>query len=256
MEINKNLKFGLKKSGGRNNRGVITVFTKSGGHRRAYRIIDFKRNLLGIPAKVIKIEYDPNRCVDIALIMYTNGFISYILKPFNLKVNDYILSGKNLIFGNIISRSGSCMFLKDIFEGEIFHNMELKKNGGGIIARSGGVFLKLLKNYNNIGYSLVKMPSKEYRLVSMNCKGTIGILNNEDNYLQSIEKAGRSRWLGIKPNVRGVAMNPVDHPHGGNTGESRPSVSAWGRLTKGKPTRKKKKSLKFILKKNKNFGVL
>jgi len=256
MKSNKNLKFSLKKSGGRNNKGITTVFTKSGGHRRAYRIIDFKRSILGIPAKIINIEYDPNRCVEIALIMYTNGLVSYILKPLHLKVNDFVLSGKNVIFGNIISRIGSCLFLKDIVEGEVFHNMELKKNCGGIIARSGGVFLKLLKNYNSIGYSLVKMPSKEYRLISMLCKGTIGILNNEDNYLQDIKKAGRSRWLGIKPNVRGVAMNPVDHPHGGNTGESRPSVSAWGRLTKGKPTRKKSKSSKFILKKNKNLNII
>jgi large subunit ribosomal protein L2 len=256
MDNNKNLKFSLKKSGGRNNKGRTTVFTKSGGHRRSYRFIDFKRNLLGIPARVIKIEYDPNRCVDIALIMYTNGLISYILKPLNLNINDYIISGKNIIFGNIISHIGSCLFLKDIREGEFFHNMELKKNSGGIIARSGGVFLKLLKNYNNIGYSLIKMPSKEYRLISINCKGTIGILSNEDNYLQNINKAGRSRWLGIKPNVRGVAMNPVDHPHGGNTGESRPSVSPWSRLTKGKPTRKKNKSNKFIFKKNKNINII
>lgn len=244
----KDLQFGLKKSGGRNNKGRITVFTKSGGHSRKYRIIDFKRSLVGIPAKVLKIEYDPNRSVDIALIMYTNGYLSYVLKPMNLKVNDYILSGKNIIFGDIISRIGSVMCIKDMSEGEIFHNLELKKNNGGIFGRSGGVFLKVIKNFYNLKYALVKMPSKEFKLIPIVCKGCLGVLSNEDNYLKIIKKAGRSRWLGKKPNVRGVAMNPVDHPHGGNTGGGRPSVSAWSRLTKGKPTRNKKKSLKFIIK--------
>lgn len=244
----KNLQFGLKKSGGRNNKGRITVFTKSGGHIRKYRIIDFKRSLLGIPAKVLSIEYDPNRSVDIALIMYTNGYLSYILKPMFLKVNDYVLAGKNIIFGDIISRVGSVLFIKDMVEGEIFHNMELQRNSGAKIGRSGGVSLKLIKNFFNLKYALIKMPSTEFKLISVNCKGCVGELANEDVYLKTLKKAGTSRWLGKKPIVRGVAMNPVDHPHGGNTSGGRPSVSAWSRLTKGKATRKKRKSMKFIIK--------
>lgn len=247
----KKLHCGLKKSGGRNNTGRTTVYTKSGGHKRNYRYIDFKRNLVGIPAKVISILYDPNRGVDIALIAYTNGVLSYILKPNLLKVGDYVMSGKNNIFGNTVSRVGSVMMLRDINEGEIIHNLEMYPNKGGIFGRTGGAALQVLKKYEHLNKVLVRMPSKEFRLFSMNCRATIGELGNSDNNLKVIGKAGISRWLGKKPIVRGVAMNPVDHPHGGNTSGGRPSVTPWSRITKGQPTRNKRKSSLLIIKKRK-----
>ncbi|MES2676986.1 MAG: 50S ribosomal protein L2 [Pseudomonadota bacterium] len=230
---------------GRNNKGRITVRHKSGGHKKSYRIIDFKRNKFDIEAAVERIEYDPNRTAFIALIKYTDGVFSYIIAPHKLKVGDKIISSKQLIDIKI----GNSMPLSVIPIGSIIHNIELKPGCGAAVSRSAGTYAQLVGKDG--GYALVKMQSGEIRLFLLDCMATIGSVSNLDNKNVSIGKAGRSRWLGIRPTVRGVAMNPVDHPHGGGEGRTsggRHPVSPHGKSAKGKKTRSRKKSNRLIVK--------
>ena len=230
---------------GRNNKGRITVRHKSGGHKKSYRIIDFKRNKFDIEATVERIEYDPNRTAFIALIKYVDGVYSYIIAPHKLKVEDKILSSRQLVDIKI----GNAMPLSVIPIGSIIHNIELKPGCGGSVSRSAGTYSQLVGKDG--GYALVKMQSGEIRLFLLDCMATIGSVSNLDNKNISIGKAGRSRWLGIRPTVRGVAMNPVDHPHGGGEGRTsggRHPVSPTGKSAKGKKTRSRKKSNRLIVK--------
>ena len=231
---------------GRNNKGRITVRHKSGGHKKSYRIIDFKRNKFDVEAVVERIEYDPNRTAFIALIKYVDGVYSYIIAPHKLKVGDKVLSSKQLIDMKI----GNSMPLSVIPIGSIIHNIEIKPGCGAAVSRSAGTYAQLVGKDG--GYALVKMQSGEIRLFLLECIATIGSVSNLDNKNISIGKAGRSRWLGIRPTVRGVAMNPVDHPHGGGEGRTsggRHPVSPTGKSAKGKKTRSKKKSNRLIVKK-------
>ena len=231
---------------GRNNKGLITVRHKSGGHKKSYRIIDFKRNKFDVEAVVERIEYDPNRTAFIALIKYVDGVYSYIIAPHKLKVGDKVLSSKQLIDMKI----GNSMPLSVIPIGSIIHNIEIKPGCGAAVSRSAGTYAQLVGKDG--GYALVKMQSGEIRLFLLECIATIGSVSNLDNKNISIGKAGRSRWLGIRPTVRGVAMNPVDHPHGGGEGRTsggRHPVSPTGKSAKGKKTRSKKKSNRLIVKK-------
>lgn len=241
----KNLTVSLKKSGGRNNKGRITSRHRGGGHKRKYRIIDFKRNKHGIPAKVFSIEYDPNRSARIALLHYADGEKRYILAPDGLNVGDTVQSGS----GSEI-KIGNALPLRDMPLGSMLHNVELKPGKGGQIGRSAGAAIQL--NAKEGKNALLKMPSGEVRMVSLECLATYGIVGNSDHFNVSLGKAGRSRWMGKRPHVRGVAMNPVDHPMGGGEGKSSGGghpVSPWGQASKGLKTRKKNKpSDKFIVK--------
>jgi large subunit ribosomal protein L2 len=231
---------------GRNNFGHITVRHKSAGHKKTFRVIDFKRDKFDIEAKVERIEYDPNRTAFIALLKYADGIYSYILAPNKLNIGDTVTSSKNLIDVKI----GNAMPLSVIPIGSIVHNIEIKPSCGGVVSRSAGNYSQLVGKDG--GYALVKMQSGEIRLFSLNCMATIGTVSNLDNKNTTIGKAGRSRWLGIRPTVRGVAMNPVDHPHGGGEGKTsggRHPVSPTGKPTKGKITRKRSKNTnRFIVK--------
>ncbi len=231
---------------GRNNMGHITVRHKSGGHKKSFRIIDFKRDKYDIEAKVERIEYDPNRTAFIALLKYTDGIYSYILAPHKLSVDDKIISSRTLID----VKTGNAMPLSVIPIGSIVHNIELKPGCGGAVSRSAGTYAQLVGKDG--GYALVKMQSGEIRLFLLDCMATIGSVSNLDNKNISIGKAGRSRWLGIRPTVRGVAMNPVDHPHGGGEGRTsggRHPVSPTAKSAKGKKTRARNKpSNRFIVK--------
>lgn len=231
---------------GRNNFGHITVRHKEVGHKKTFRIIDFKRDKVDIEGNVERIEYDPNRTSFIALIKYIDGVYSYIIAPNKLNVGDKILSSKSLIDIKI----GNSMPLAVIPIGSIIHNIEIKPGCGGVISRSAGSSSQLVGKDG--GYALVKMQSGEIRLFPLTCMATIGEVSNPDNKNSTIGKAGRSRWLGIRPTVRGVAMNPVDHPHGGGEGKTsggRHPVSPTGKLTKGKITRKRNKiTNRFIVK--------
>jgi large subunit ribosomal protein L2 len=231
---------------GRNNIGHITVRHKEVGHKKTFRIIDFKRDKVDIEAKVERIEYDPNRTAFIALIKYTDGVYSYIIAPNKLNVGDTILSSKSLIDVKI----GNSMPLSVIPIGSVIHNIEIKPGTGGVVSRSAGNSSQLVGK--DSGYALIKMQSGEIRLFPLNCMATIGEVSNLDNKNATIGKAGRSRWLGIRPTVRGVAMNPVDHPHGGGEGKTsggRHPVSPTGKLTKGKITRKRNNNTnRFIVK--------
>ncbi len=244
----KSLTVALRKSGGRNNKGRITSRHIGGGHRRRYRIIDFKRNKFDVPAKVFSIEYDPNRSCRIALLHYTDGEKRYILAPNGLKVGDMLKSGEDVEI-----KIGNAMKLKDVPLGSLIHNVELKPGKGGQLARSAGMSIQLAAKEGK--YAQLKLPSGEVRLVSLECMATYGEVGNAEIENISLGKAGRSRWLGKRPKVRGVVMNPVDHPMGG--GEGRTSggghpVSPWGQPAKGYKTRKKKKeSNKFIVKRRK-----
>ncbi|MCH7723822.1 MAG: 50S ribosomal protein L2 [Bacteroidetes bacterium] len=244
----KSLTVALKKSGGRNNLGRITARHIGGGHKRKYRIIDFKRNKPGIPAKVFSIEYDPNRSARIALLHYADGEKRYILAPNGLKVGDKIVSGP----GSEIS-IGNSLPLKEIPLGSSIHNVELKPRKGGQLGRSAGVALQLMAKEGN--YAQLKMPSGEVRMVLLECMATYGEVGNAERENISLGKAGRTRWLGKRPHVRGVAMNPVDHPMGGGEGKSSGGghpVSPWGQKAKGLKTRKKRKeSNRFIIKRRK-----
>ena len=223
----------LHRSGGRNNKGEITSWWRGGGHKRNYRIIDFKRDKLDIPAKVSTVEYDPNRSARIALVTYADGEKRYILHPLGMKVGDTIVVGRQRRHP-----AGQHLPLKNIPLGTMVHNVELKPGKGGQIARSAGSAVQLVAKEGD--YASVKMPSGEIRQINIECLATIGQVGNIDHENVSIGKAGRSRWLGKRPHVRGVAMNPVDHPLGGGEGKTsggRHPVSPWGVPTKGYKTR-------------------
>jgi large subunit ribosomal protein L2 len=234
----------LKKSGGRNANGRVTARHRGGGHRRHYRIIDFKRDKTGVPAKVATIEYDPNRSARIALLHYADGEKRYILAPQNLEVGNTVMSGPDADI-----QPGNALPLKNIPLGTYIHNIELKMGKGGQIVRSAGTFAQLMAKEDR--YALVKLPSGENRMVLITCQATIGQIGNVMHENISLGKAGRKRWLGRRPKVRGVAMNPVDHPMGGGEGRSsggRHPCSPWGMPTKGYRTRKNKRTDKFIVK--------
>jgi large subunit ribosomal protein L2 len=233
----------LHSTGGRNNAGHLTSWWRGGGHKRMYRIIDFKRNKFDIPAKVMTIEYDPNRSSRIALLTYADGEKRYILQPAGLKVGDTIVSGQNV---DILT--GNALPLKNIPLGTLLHNVELKPGKGGQIARSAGSSVQLVAKEGD--YASVKMPSSEIRKINVECFATIGTVGNIDHENVSIGKAGRSRWKGIRPHVRGVAMNPVDHPLGGGEGKTsggRHPVTPWGMPTKGYKTRNSKTTDRYIV---------
>lgn len=245
----KSLLVSLNKTGGRNSRGVITSRHQGGGAKRQYRIIDFKRNKDGIPGRVATIEYDPNRTANIALIHYVDGEKRYIIAPRGLQVGDMIESGENADI-----KTGNSLKLKDMPVGTTVHNIELKPGKGGQLARSAGSEAQLMAKEGK--YAQLKLPSGEFRLINIECRATIGQVGNKDHELITIGKAGRTRHLGIRPSVRGSAMNPVDHPHGGGEGRTpigRPSpVTPWGQPTLGLKTRKKsKKSNQYIVRRRK-----
>lgn len=228
----------LKKSGGRNNLGRISVRHRGGGHKRRYRIVDFRRNKFGVPGRVAAIEYDPNRSARIALIFYGDGEKRYILAPQELGVGDTVVSGE----GSEI-KVGNSLPLSAIPLGTMVHCVELKAGKGGQLARSAGTAVQLTGKEG--GYAHLRLRSGELRLVRLECLATIGTVGNPDHKNINIGKAGRTRWLGIRPTVRGVAMNPIDHPHGGGEGRSsggRHPVTPWGKPTKGYRTRKNKRT--------------
>ncbi len=228
----------MKKSGGRNSYGKITSRRRGGGHKRRYRIIDFKREKDGIPAKVASIEYDPNRTALIALLNYVDGEKRYILAPDRLEVGDEVISGDNVDI-----RPGNAVQIKNIPIGTIIHNVELQPGKGGQIARAAGTMAQVLAKEEKFVH--VKMPSGEVRLIRGDCRATVGQLGNIEHENITGGKAGRTRWRGKRPSVRGVVMNPVDHPHGGGEGKSPPGrhpVTPWGKKAKGKKTRKRKKT--------------
>ncbi len=234
----------LKKSGGRNSNGRITSRHRGGGHKRHYRIIDFKRDKIGIPAKVGSIEYDPNRSARIALLHYVDGEKRYILAPLHLSLDDKVMSGPEADI-----KPGNTLPLRNIPLGTHIHNIELRIGAGGQIVRSAGTFAQLMAKEDR--YALIKLPSSEVRMILLDCKATIGQLGNVIHENLSIGKAGRSRWIGRRPKVRGVAMNPVDHPMGGGEGRSsggRHPCTPWGMPTKGYKTRKNKRSDRYIVK--------
>jgi len=234
----------IKKTGGRNVNGRITCRHHGGGHKRQYRIIDFKRDKIGIPAKVASIEYDPNRSARIALLYYRDGEKRYILAPQNLSVGDRIMSGPDADI-----KPGNTLPLSNIPLGTHIHNIELRIGKGGQIVRSAGTFAQLMAKEDR--YALIKLPSGEVRMIFLKCKATIGELGNAEHENISLGKAGRKRWLGRRPKVRGVAMNPVDHPMGGGEGRSsggRHPCTPWGIPTKGYRTRRNRKSDRHIVK--------
>ncbi|MBU0991753.1 MAG: 50S ribosomal protein L2 [Proteobacteria bacterium] len=237
----------LKKSGGRNVNGRITARHKGGGQKRHYRIIDFKRNKDGVPAKVVSIEYDPNRSSRIALLNYADGEKRYILAPLGLSVGDSIETGPD---ADIVP--GNCLPLENIPLGTHIHNIELKIGKGGQIVRSAGTYAQLMAKEK--AYALIKLPSGEVRMILSKCRATVGRVGNTDHENVSLGKAGRSRWKGIRPSVRGVAMNPVDHPMGGGEGRSsggRHPCTPWGKPTKGRRTRNNKVTDRLIVKRRK-----
>ncbi len=237
----------LKKTGGRNSRGRVTIRHRGGGHSRCYRMIDFKRNKFDIPARVASIEYDPNRSSRIALLCYRDGEKRYIIAPLGLKVGDEVVSSSKAEI-----EIGNSLTLSNIPEGAFIHNLELVLGKGGQLVRTAGGSAQLLAKEKK--YASVKLPSGEVRLIRLDCRATIGQVGNLEHGSIQIGKAGRSRWQGRRPRVRGVAMNPVDHPHGGGEGKSsggRHPVSPWGQPTKGHKTRKKKDSDKYIVKRRK-----
>ncbi|GBG55994.1 50S ribosomal protein L2 [Sporomusaceae bacterium FL31] len=235
----------LQKHAGRNNQGRLTVRHQGGGHKRLYRVIDFKRNKDGIPAKVATIEYDPNRSSRIALLNYADGEKRYILAPNGLKVGDTIMSGPEADI-----KVGNALALKNIPVGTTLHNIELKIGKGGQMVRSAGAGAQLMAKEGD--HALLRLPSGELRKVHVNCKATIGQVGNLEHENITIGKAGRSRWLGIRPANRGVAMNPIDHPHGGGEGRSpvgrKHPVTPWGKHAMGAKTRRSKASDKLIVK--------
>lgn len=238
---------GLSKTGGRNNLGRTTSYHKGGGHKRLYRLIDFKRIKDDSSAVVERIEYDPNRTAFIALIKYEDGAVSYILAPNNLKVGAKVESGPGVDI-----QIGNCLPLQNIPIGTTVHNVEMKVGKGGQIGRSAGSSVNVVGK--DSGYAQLKLASGELRIVPLECRATIGSLSNPDQKNTKIGKAGRNRWLGWRPVVRGVAMNPIDHPHGGGEGKTsggRHPVTPWGKPTKGKKTRKNKLTSKYILKRKK-----
>tara|TARA_B110000263_G_C15296978_1_gene506019 strand:+ start:48 stop:881 length:834 start_codon:yes stop_codon:yes gene_type:complete len=240
----------LKKTGGRNNLGRITSRRRGGGHKRRYRLIDFKRNKFNMIGKVIAIEYDPNRSSRIALIQYEDNEKKYIISPDGLKVNDSIISSRDI---KVEFKTGNALLLRDIPDGMLVHNIELKPGKGAQMARSAGTYARIMAKENKM--VSLKLPSSEIRMVSEDCLATLGTVGNKSHENIKIGKAGRSRWLGKRPKVRGVVMNPVDHPHGGGEGKTsggRHPVSPWGTPAKGYKTRKKNKlSNKYIVSRRK-----
>lgn len=238
----------LRKKAGRNNTGRITVRHRGGGMRRFYRIIDFKRDKDGIPAKVATLEYDPNRSANIALLHYRDGEKRYILAPVGLKVGDTVISGPDADI-----KPGNALPLRNIPVGTLVHNIELRPGGGGKLVRTAGGVAQVMAKEGD--FATIRLPSGEMRLIHIDCKATIGQVGNLDHENINLGKAGRSRWLGIRPTVRGVVMNPVDHPHGGGEGKSpigRHPVTPWGKPALGVKTRKKNKpSDKLIIKRRK-----
>ncbi|MDO4539892.1 MAG: 50S ribosomal protein L2 [Syntrophomonadaceae bacterium] len=247
-EPEKSLTVSLKSKAGRNAKGRITVRHQGGGHKRLYRIVDFKRTHDGVPATVAAIEYDPNRSANIALLHYADGRKSYIISPHNLKVGDTVVSGSTADI-----KVGNTLALKDIPVGSLIHNIELRPGKGGQMVRSAGTVAQLMAKEGN--YAHVRLPSGEVRLVHINCRATLGQVGNLDYENQNYGKAGKSRWMGIRPTVRGSVMNPVDHPHGGGEGRApigrKYPVSPWGKIAIGGKTRKKKPSDSMIVRKRK-----
>ncbi|MCZ0943761.1 MAG: 50S ribosomal protein L2 [Gammaproteobacteria bacterium] len=229
---------GLSKSGGRNNHGRITTRHRGGGHKRHYRIIDFKRNKDGVPASVERLEYDPNRTANLALLKYADGERRYIIAPKGLRANDPVMSGSSAPI-----RPGNAMALRNIPVGSVVHCIELKPGKGAQLARSAGTSAQLVAREGN--YATLRLRSGEMRRVLAECRATVGEVGNSEHNLRSLGKAGAKRWRGVRPTVRGVAMNPVDHPHGGGEGKSsggRHPVSPWGVPTKGHKTRSNKRT--------------
>jgi large subunit ribosomal protein L2 len=234
---------GKSSSGGRNNYGRITVRFRGGGHKQTYRIIDFKRRKVDMPAKVERIEYDPNRTSFIALLRYADNTLSYIIAPQRLGVGDEVVSGNQ-----VDVKPGNAMPLANIPVGTIVHNVEMKIGKGGAMARSAGTYAQIVGR--DQGYVIMRLNSGEQRLIHGQCFGTVGAVSNPDHMNTSLGKAGRARWLGRMPHNRGVTMNPVDHPHGGGEGRTsggRHPVTPWGKPTKGKKTRSNKSTTKFIV---------
>ena len=239
----KTLTEGLTKSGGRNNAGRITARRRGGGHKRSYRIVDFKRRKWDMAATVERLEYDPNRTAFIALIKYEDGELAYIIAPQRLGVGDKVIAGEK-----VDVKPGCAMPLRSIPIGSIIHNIEMKPGKGGQIARSAGAFAQIVGRDQT--YAIIRLGSGEQRLINGDCMATIGAVSNPDQGNIKLAKAGRNRWMGKRPSVRGVAMNPVDHPHGGGEGKTsggRHPVTPWGKSTKGKRTRSNKSSDKYIL---------
>ncbi len=240
----KKLTKAIRKTGGRNVHGHITTRHMGGGHKRRYRVIDWKRNKDGVPAKVASVEYDPNRTARIALLHYKDGEKRYILAPIGLAVGDTILSGDGVDI-----RPGNALPIRSIPVGTVLHNVEAQPGSGGQMIRSAGSFGQLMAKEG--AYAQIRMPSGEVRMVLQECKATIGQLSNIENASVRVGKAGKSRWLGIRPTVRGLAMNPVDHPHGGGEGKSGQGnphpVSPWGQKTKGLKTRNNRRTDKLIV---------
>ncbi len=247
FEPEKSLITPLKKTGGRNVHGRITVRHHGGGHKRMLRLVDFKRDIYETPAKVLSIEYDPNRSARIALVQYPSNEKRYILAPLGLNVGDAILSSNQK---DTELKTGNCLLLRFIPSGTMIHNIEINKGKGGQIVRSAGTSAQIQAKEGDFAH--VRLPSGEIRLISLDCHATIGQMGNIEHEAIWVGKAGRSRWLGIRPTVRGLAMNPVDHPHGGGEGKSGQGnphpVTPWGKPTKGYKTRKVHHSDKFIVK--------
>ena len=244
----KQLTEGLRKSGGRNNTGRITVRWRGGGVKRRYRIVDFKRGKADVSATVERLEYDPNRTAFIALLRYEDGELSYILAPQRLKAGDKVVAGDK-----VDVKPGNAMPMKNIPVGTIVHNVEMKPGKGGQIARAAGTYAQLVGR--DAGYALLRLSSGEVRMVRAECRATVGAVSNPDQQNIVIGKAGRSRWLGRRPSVRGVAMNPIDHPHGGGEGRTsggRHPVTPWGKPTKGKKTRHNKATDRMIVRRRKS----
>ena len=236
-----------KRTGGRNNKGEVTSWHRGGGHKRRYRIVDFRRDKLGIPAKVETIEYDPNRSANLALVCYADGERRYILAPEGIEVGQKVIAGPDadIVVGNALP-------LKSLPLGSIIHNVELKRHRGGQVVRSAGASAQLMAREGD--YALVRLPSGETRKIHVECYATVGQVGNLEHENESVGKAGRTRWRGKRPTVRGVAMNPVDHPHGGGEGRTsggRPSCTPWGVPTKGKKTRNSPRTDKFIVRRRK-----
>ena len=241
----KNLTEGLTKSGGRNNSGRITIWQRGGGHKRRYRLVDFKRQKWDVPATVERLEYDPNRTAFIALIRYEDGDLNYILAPQRVSIGDVVVAGEKVDI-----KPGNALPLRSVPIGSIIHNVDLTPGKGGQVARSAGTYVQLVGRDG--GYAQIKMGSGELRLVLQDCMATIGAVSNADHGNTNDGKAGRTRWKGKRPHVRGVVMNPVDHPHGGGEGRTsggRHPVTPWGKPTKGKRTRSNKKTDRLIIRK-------
>lgn len=238
---------GKKGSGGRNNTGRVTAWQRGGGHKQRYRIIDWKRRTFDVPATVERIEYDPNRTAFIALVRYEDGTLSYILAPQRLKAGDVVVSGEKTDV-----KPGNAMLLKNMPLGTIIHNIEMKPGKGAQMCRSAGTYAQLVGRAE--GYAQVKLASGELRIVRQECMATVGAVSNPDHFNTNKGKAGRARWMGKRPHVRGVAMNPVDHPLGGGEGRTsggRHPVTPWGKPTKGYRTRVNKSTDKYIIRRRK-----